>query len=341
MGNSDIYTQSSLVSSPAIADSTVSTRDPLASDFAEKASDNKIWNYIKSRFNSDNWFGTAILPANIFKAYNLTRSAMVRKVDGEVQPDKLRAVNYGFAMGAYTWSFLSMRGAKLPPGDTVLKRMIYALKHPNTSSSQFEYLAFLGVNIAGVYNNIEKGVKAFGIGLKPGEKANTTEKARLFNGISTAIWQCCMGYGHFRRQKEERVDIQKEPPRSVLGVISRVWKHDKPVFIGTLSLLASPCFLAAEGLSKRNKSRDETVYLLRGAMTSILTLAAYQFYTFQRLVKSNFTDEKNAAEKVVPDTELLEREDENKNPDDKKSKHADRISGERTKASESGIAIYQ
>ncbi|HEU5047884.1 MAG TPA: hypothetical protein VFT64_08590 [Rickettsiales bacterium] len=233
-------TQSTSGQAPA----TLNADDDSTSRTATRASQSggKIWNYAKSRFDKENWFGSAILIESWIAGYNKLRGSLVRQVHGQDQPDRIRALGYGIPLLGYTWSFFSKRGAKFPDGDTVPERMTDALHHPQESSNQFEFLIFLPGNIVSIINNVQKGLKAYGVGLKEGEKAYAPEKARLYMGVLASAWQACVGYGHFRKHSEAPQEDNKPVRHGFIGTIQKVWCHDRVLFIGSVINMTFPLY---------------------------------------------------------------------------------------------------
>lgn len=262
---------------PGDADSQKSGSGERMSPRPASSSD-KASNYIKSRFDKDNWFGSLAIGANTYRGYTSLMSALVREENGVKQPDKTRATTNVLSILVNLWSFFSQRGGDFPEGDTPLERLTDTAKHPNSSSTQFEFLARIPVNILAVYNNLEKGLKAYGIGLKRGEKAYGAEKVRLYSGIAIAVGTALSGFGHFRTHGTQAMIEQqgKEEANTArrssgfMGVMRRIWKHDKMLVLGTLFDIVLPVLQAIESWKKKEESGKEAGYIMQNALIGIL-----------------------------------------------------------------------
>lgn len=263
----------------------------------------KVWDYIKSRYEKGNWFGSTVLLFHMSATYQSIRAALARQVHGQKATDHIRAFNGIVGMTGYTWSFLSERGAQFPEGETLWLRVKDTVKHPSRSSSQFEFLLDVTPNLLAAVNNIIKGARAFGISLAPGEEAYTPEKVRLFTGINTMLTHACFGYGHFRKHvRGEHSEVKRENPdvfggvlpnassdrsKGVLGTLEKIWNHDRILVVGGLLSAMSTCLQAIEGFMKTARSKEESARLLKSALINIGADASYYYYTFQRVAASN------------------------------------------------------
>ena len=253
----------------------------------------RVWNYFRKRFNEEDWFGSTILLSYIYRDYNNIRAARARLVNGEKKPDNIRAFNYASGIGVKSASFLSQRQGKIPEGDTYLQRLNNTLRHPGRSLPQFEYLAELPNVALGVYNNTQKGLKAHGIGLASGETRYAAEKVRLYESILSVASTLLSGHGLFRKKRETLQGIKEEADLSeVKGTIRKIWRYDRTLLAGSALSTAAPVLSAIEAWSKSNKSRKEAFFLLRATAVGMAAEAAYYFYVFQRIVKSNFGEKK-------------------------------------------------
>lgn len=256
----------------------------------------KVWNYFRKRFDDANWFGSTILLSYIYRDYNGVRAARSRLVNGERQPDNIRTFNYASSIGISGVSFISKREGKMPEGNSYRQRVQNTLKHPGQSLPQFEYLVSLPSISLGIYNNVRKGLKAHGISLAPGEARYTAEKVRLYESILMTVATLFSGHGLFKKKYEAlpKTESAIEETSEVKGTIRKIWRHDRSLLVGSGLGTAIPVLSAVEAWNKSNKSRKEAFFLLRSTAVGVTAVAAYYFYVFQRIVKSNFEKKTSA-----------------------------------------------
>ena len=249
----------------------------------------RVWNYFRKRFNEEDWFGSTILLSYIYRDYNNVRAAQARLVNGEKKPDNIRTFNYASSIGINGISFLSQRQGKMPEGNTYLQRLQSTVRHPGQSLPHFEYLLNLPGVSMGVYKNARTGLKAHGIGLAPGETPYAPEKVRLYESILITAAALLSGHGLFRKKREMPQSTKEEADISeVKRTIRKIWRYDRTLLAGSALSTSIPLLYAVEGWQKSSKSRKEAFFLLRGTAVGMTAVAAYYFYVFQRIVKSNF-----------------------------------------------------
>lgn len=260
----------------------------------------KISDYIKSRFNSDNWFGSLVTPFMGYVYYQNMKAAQTRKINGISTPDHKRELSAQLYMAEKTWSFFSARGGKFPEGKTAWQRILNALKHPQLSSAQFEWLILSPVVLLNNTTHFINGLKAYGIGLKPGETAYAPEKIRLYQALYQFAAASLSGVGHFRNHATDGVvtitpahepspSSTRESQRSIPAVLKKMWNHDRILLVGSLMTMFSPILPGIEAWAKSRKSRTEAIHLAKGAFVNSIISACYGFYIFQRIAKSNYT----------------------------------------------------
>ncbi|HEU5048655.1 MAG TPA: hypothetical protein VFT64_12545 [Rickettsiales bacterium] len=276
----------------------------------------QTWDYLKSRFDKEHWFGSAVLIAHMTSAYQTIRAALVRKVHGEIKPDRTRFYSGIVPIAGYGWSFLSERGAEFPKGRTLLKRIMYTLAHPSQCSAQFEFILHTIPNAMATANNFIKGGRAHGLGLKQGEKAYTPEKVRLYTGLLQIVGWTSTGYGHFRERKPEPPlsaiqtldDAYSGKKRNFAGVIKTLWKHDRTLLLGTLVTLTMDALSLTEGLKKTHGSKEESRRILKAGAYYVISDLAYDAFIFKRLFTSNFDQETAAKQNTEIGKETAHQE---------------------------------
>lgn len=268
------------------------SQQPPAPEPPPKSFRQKAWNYIKSRFDADNWFGSIVTPLLGYVHYETIMSARTRLVNGIPDPDRKREISGAAQFTEKIWAFFSDRGGQFPEGDTTWKRMWNALKHPQSSAKQFEWLILLPTNILSNYGHIMSGLKAHGIGLKPGETAYTPEKIRLYSGLYQAMSTATIGFGHFKKRKDTTPQntVLMQNKRNIFAIIREIWRHDRSLLIGIIMNSFSPLFAGVEGWTKSKKSHAEATHLARQSIANSVITSAYSVYTLQRIVKSNYRD---------------------------------------------------
>ena len=280
-------------------DNILASEEKKPQDNAAKNSAGKVWDYLKSRFNKDNWFGSLLLPFLFYTYYQDASAARIRKVNGVTTPDRKRQIGAEIFMAEKAWSFFSARGGKFPEGKTIGERIKNAVKHPQISSTQFEWLVLFPARCLSVYSAATNGLKAYGIGLKPGEKAYKPERIRLFIAALQGTSTLLNGFGFFRRKKApiaisgaprqpDANRVHVEGDEEDISVIRKLWNNDRVLFIGSLMTMIVPATEALEGWAKSQKSHAEATRLIRGALASCLIAISYTVYTFQRIVSSNY-----------------------------------------------------
>lgn len=338
MDNSDVYIDESKTQSTVVLQAVAAA---TASN-SEKNIAQKTWNYLKSRFDKDNWLGSVITPFVAYVNYNMMRAAQTREVNGTLSPDRRRELSAQLQMAEKTWSFFSERGGKFPEGKTVWQRMANAIKHPQISSTQFEYVLLLPAFFLAQTSNIMAGIKAYDIGLKQGETVYKPERIRLYSGIVQTTSIILAGIGHFRKHNPVSADEVSAMNESngLLQAIKKMWKYDRILVTGSFINMISPSFAAFEAWGKAKKSRTEAIYLARGALVNGVINGIYGIYTFQRIAKSNFTKNKDTIEKTLPEIGFSPKADDSENSDGQKTKYTNRIFEERARAPETTIASY-
>lgn len=278
----------------------ISSNAPTDEMHPPKSFGRKALDYAKSRFNADNWFGSLVTACVAYVNYEGVQSARTRIVNGVPARDRPREISSQIQMGEKAWSFLSERGGEFPEGKSIGQRMLYAIRHPQRSSAQFEWLALMPVFVFNNANHIRLGLRAHGIGLQPGEVAYAPEKIRLYSGLYQLISQMLKGYGHFRDRNEVADAEAREPnPASGSGFrhevnaqfltpIKKMWKHDRVFLIGNALNIFSPVFSGVESWGKRGGSREEAKHLARQTAVTSLIVAAEGIYGAQRIAESNY-----------------------------------------------------
>ena len=282
---------------------------------------------IHDRFGAEHWFGSGAVLLNLVMNYQQLQGALTRKVNGVHAVDKIRVTQSVLAAIEKSWSFFSARGGKIPEGRTVGARMLNALKHPNLSSTQFEFLVLSPSQLLSVYNNIRLGLKAYGIGLKEGEKAYGPEKIRLLSGLLIPIWLLIGGYGHFRSHRpvwqqteilqnlkpfKQSSSILHQESAVSLGktvkLVRLMWKQDKALIFSSILNMILPVIAGIESWNKRHDSGQEAKAIMKATTIGITVSTASNIYTFQRIAKSNFLDNKQYADRLEQEQKQQSKE---------------------------------
>ncbi|HEU5047923.1 MAG TPA: hypothetical protein VFT64_08795 [Rickettsiales bacterium] len=285
---------------------TIAPDTPANEAHSRQSFGQKIWGYAKSRFNSDNWFGSLITACFAYVNYESLLSARTRLVHGKLTRDRPREFSAQVQIAEKVWSFSSARGGMFPEGHTLGQRITNAFLHPQRSSTQFEWLILMPVFMFNNLNHIKLGLKAHGVGLKAGEIAYAPEKIRLYSGLYQLVAQSLKGYGHFRKHNDEPI-IEDVRSLSVSGPgglgklntelfvpIKKMWKHDRVFLIGSVLNVFSPAFAGIEAWRKQGRSSVEAKHLARQTAITGLIVAAEGVYGAQRIVKSNYTQKHRA-----------------------------------------------
>lgn len=292
-----------ILSDPELTTSSAKTQEQGKTAVPGHSINERVWDYLGSRFNQDNWFGSLATGASFYTYLETLRAAKSRKENGVPTLDYGRALSAIIFMAEKTWSFFSIRGGKFPEGDTIPKRAVNAIRHPQKSSTQFEWLFLFPARCASIYAAATTGLRAHGIGLKEGKVPYKQEKIRLYLAIVQTISTFLTGLGHFRKRGNETPegeenktlpenlqegDITGNKQRNIFRVIGQIWKYDKLLFIGSTISTLLPAMEGVEGWIKSTKSRKEANHLIKAGVISTLIGAAYTAYTFQRIERSNY-----------------------------------------------------
>lgn len=321
----------------------VTTQEPTSSNEPERGIMEKLWDYAKSRFNSDNWFGSVILPWALLNGYHSKKSGEKRTEHGSPARDFERKLGAELFMIEKTWSFFSTRGGTFPEGKNFLERALNALKHPLASSTQFEWLLLVFPKLLSIHSNIEKGSRAFGIGLKNGATPYKVERIRIVNGIAQIGAFIFTGYGHFRKhnkkpsteQVENSNSLQAKPhdkrahPEStdkgninklwnnakyfvtnIPDITKQMWKKDRLLLVGTLITMFIPSLNTLEGRAKKKIGAADAEDLIKSGQSQFWMNVAYTIYTMQRIAKGNYkTDNAATGADITPeDIEQIEEQ---------------------------------
>lgn len=278
-----------------LSDSPVRSESEQQSSTEEKQNKGLVtwlWEYAKGRFNRQNWFGSAFILNAMYATYEGDIKAGRERitVSGKREPDYTRIIPGYIFMAEKIWSFFSARGAKIPEGNTVLKRVKNAFLHPQQSSAQFEWLILLPMRLYVLYGHLSYGIKAW---LGTGERS---ERARLGMAASMVVLHGLMGWGHFKKHKkpEQVSEAQKnsdehKQKRTKPLTIKQVFKHIKkynPEFLlagslGIFYVLSG----AYEGLKKKNHSRTEAFSLVKQTISGLASECAATYYIASRIAQ--------------------------------------------------------
>lgn len=312
-----------------------SSPEPPPKSFGQKA-----WDYAKSRLNADNRFGSVVNSLLLYVNYQGLMAARTRKVHGAPAPDHLRAFSAQSQLAENSWAFFSARGGKFPEGDTVVQRIMNTLRHPQTSSTQFGWLFLSPGAMASNYSHVIAGLKAYGIGLKPGEVAYKQEKIRLYSGLYQATAFMLSGVGHFKKHEKDtsineiKAEMSEEKAvstknnRNLLSIMREIWRHDRILLTSTLMTMFSPLLGGTESWMKSEKSRTEAIHLARGALVSGLIIASQGIYTMQRIVRSNYRGKHEEAPVEILQDELEETKGQQPPPEELGRKFTERLIAE-------------
>lgn len=276
---------------------------------------------IKDRFSKENWFGSMISLVLMRSNYMLAKAAMVRKINGEQQTDYTRVLSFAALGFEKIWSFSGGRGGLVPEGKTMLARIKNALRHPNQSSSQFEFLIIMPIRLLQIYGNFNNGLKAYGYhptydkesrSFKLGKVADheSAEKIRLWIGGMQIIWQAVALGGFFKKPKEKSEQPEKveelsgikafnkstsilhqddvKEKKTVIAICKQLWKHDRQLILGTLLSLTITAMSAYESYLKKDRSKEEAKLILKATMINTAISLSYQYYQFSRIIKDSY-----------------------------------------------------
>lgn len=257
--------------------------------------------YFKSRFNRDNWFGSVMIPFILYGSYQSKKATKARLVHGKPKVLRTSLIASNIFIAEKIWSFFSARGGEFPEGETAWRRMVNAIKHPQISSTQFEYLILMPSRMMHMYNLLRTGLKAHGIGLKPGEVPYEVEKINTYIGLVQMSWIAFLGLGHFKKHEKPSVTAEKDTLLSlqsqvakgggnIFHVIKETWKHDRSLCIGIMIEMLLPSLSGVRSWSKSDKSPVEARYIAKSAATGAFVAGAYGIYTFNRIAKSNYSE---------------------------------------------------
>ena len=279
-----------------------------------------LW-LVKDRFSKENWFGSVISLVLMRSNYMQAKAAHVRKINGKQETDYTRVLSFAALGFEKIWSFSGGRGGFVPEGKTMLARMKNALRHPNQSSSQFEFLITIPIRVLQIYGNFNNGLKAYGYHPTYDKEAGSfkikkvinhepAEKIRLWTGVVMILWQAVALNGFFKKPKDIPKQLAKnERPseikafnkstsivqqdnvkekKTVIAICKQLWKHDRQLILGTLLSLTITAMIVGENYLKMKRSNEEATLNLKATMINTAISLSYQYYQFSRIIKDSY-----------------------------------------------------